>query len=248
MKDFDFLQQYTEAAKESSTRTQQILLLMIIASILVFAAYWNSRGQSWGRARLDLAKASVDVLENKQAPQGGEVLYEQAKETVESSGMSLEQAKDNLNWIQKVRAEQLSLIHVPVLGINFDVNDLGMLGGFAFVVLLILVNYSLWHHSTNLELALDFAEKLQGEGETDLLYYTYQNLAMRQVLTIPPKPQKARTEQKNVLFWVQNASKSLYALPLAVQIAVVWHDMATLGIGKALERISIAFSLERVSM
>jgi hypothetical protein len=239
MGDTEFLQQHTDAAKESSNRTRQILLLMIIASILVFAAYWNSRGDSWGSARLALAKASVDILEGQPIPLGEEELYKQAKETVSTPPTtSLEQAKANLSWIQKVRAEQLSLIHVPFLGINFDVNDLGMLGGFAFVVLLILVNYSLWHHSTNLDLALNLAEKLQDKGEADLLYFTYQNLAMRQVLTIPPKPKQNKTEKDGIIFWIQNISKSLYALPLAVQMAVVWHDLDTIGIGEALSQRS----------
>jgi len=65
MKDIDFLQQYAEAVKDSSNRTRQILLVMIIASILVFAAFWNSRSNGWISSRRTLTVAAVDMLETK---------------------------------------------------------------------------------------------------------------------------------------------------------------------------------------
>src|SRR4051794_25498210 len=120
MKEFDFLQQYVDAAKEATTRTRQILLVMIVSSILVFAACWNSLEGSWVNQRL------VDTRKAVGSSKPGEVPLEQYFK---------------LMWMQRIRAEQVSQIHVPFLGINFDVDDLGMLGGIAFVVLLIWVNY-----------------------------------------------------------------------------------------------------------
>jgi hypothetical protein len=382
MKDIDFLQQYIDAAKDSSNRTRQILLVMIIASILVFAAFWNSRGSGWVNSRLRLAKAAVDILKFDEAkkkvsaspfqtedfisaanlckklkgaedpqseyirsqfssanrklldqykppqqpsealiqalvyefnrlrkspwlyheerfakvkqqlgeetktlsekvltgelqgedltrlnrllletayaqeiasskeelkflPEEKELYVQRAKEYAQSR--SLEQARDNLHWMQKIRTEQVSQIQVPFLGISFDVNDLGMMGGFAFIVLLIWVNYSLWHHSTNLKLAFDLAEELGAKelddnGRNRLLYYTYQNLAMRQVLTIPPKPASIKSAAgkptasetsvtEKVVSGIQKVSKLLYLLPFIVQAIIISHDWQTLHVG-----------------
>lgn len=246
MKDIDFLRQYLDAARESSTRTRQILLLMIIASILVFSAYWNSRTGGWMNNRLDQAVKEVDYFRTKerQTSEGLAKSIDSETPPVEERNRQAEKlslrgdqlrAEDRLNWLQKIRAEQVGQIQVPVIGISFDVNDLGMLGGFAFVVLLIWVNYSLWHHSTNLRLAFDFARDLQKKNEPRLLYYTYQNLAMRQVLTIPPRPASDRTPEKDkIKLWIQNISKLLYALPLAVHTTVFLHDLSTIDIGKSI--------------
>jgi hypothetical protein len=214
MKDVDFLQQYMDAVKEASNRTRQILLVMIVASILVFAAFWNTRQDGWVNSRLRDATLAVEKLGDAKTTDAtaAPVLYK-------------------LQWIQKIRAEQVSQIQVPVIGISFDVNDLGMLGGFAFIVFLIWVNYSVWHLSTNLRLALEFAKNLDEQEPTQLLYYTYQNLAMRQVLTIPPKPASIRTSEGKFKSLLQKASKLLYALPFIVQTIVVWHDWITTDIG-----------------
>jgi hypothetical protein len=252
MDEFDFLQQYTDAAKDSTNRTRQILLVMIVASILMFAAFWNSRTGGWANSRLALAKATQDILANeddrKRHPEiwgelkvtpGDEELYRKAKEYIDKApSRTLQQAKDSLFWSQKIRTEQVGQIQVPVLGINFDVNDLGMLGGFTFIVLLIWVNYSLWHQSNNFRLAFDFARELGAresnkEGTNRLLYHTYQNLAMHQVLTIPPRPASARSSRPDKpKAWIRKVSKLLYALPLAVQTTVVAHDWYTTDIGE----------------
>lgn len=217
MKDTDFLQQYVEAAKESTTRTRQILLVMIISSILVFAACWNSLEGSWVNSRLRQARAAVGVNKSMDVP--------------------LEKSYQ-LMWLQRIRSEQVSQLHVPFLGISFDVNDLGMLGGVAFVVLLTWVNYSLWHQSHNMRLAFDLAKELDakdvksGRESNRLLYYTYQNLAMHQVLTIPPMPESMRMEgNDDVSIWLK-ISKVLYALPLVVQTFVVAHDWSTVDLAR----------------
>lgn len=255
MKEIDFLKQYTDAAKDSTNRTRQILLVMIIASILMFAAFWNSRTRGWANSRLALAKATEHILSNqaerKEKPlieefkpsQSEDAQYRNARDFIHSSPIkTLQQAQDNLFWSQKIRTEQVGQIQVPVLGISFDVNDLGMLGGFTFIVLLIWVNYSLWHQSNNFKLAFDFAKEL-GDKETDekrndrTLYHTYQNLAMSQVLTIPPRPASTRpTEPDRPKAWVRKVSKLLYALPWAVQTTVVAHDWKTREIGRLINR------------
>src|SRR5262249_50223730 len=129
---------------------------------------------------------------------------------------------------------------VPVVGIRFDVNDLGMLGGITLSVLLMWAYYSLYHHANNLKLAFGFAEKtgekdLDEKGRNRLLYHTYQNLAMHQVFTIPPRPVSIRVaEPYRLKRLIRKAPKLLFLLPLIVQGGVVLYDLLTTPIGDQL--------------
>jgi hypothetical protein len=53
------LQLYVEAAWVSSTRARYVLILMVVASVLCFAAFWNSHPRSWLNARLRLARVAA---------------------------------------------------------------------------------------------------------------------------------------------------------------------------------------------
>jgi hypothetical protein len=255
MKETELLKQYTDAARESTDRTRRILLIMIVASILVATACWNSRTGGWVNSRLAMAKAVDDILNpdnNKRPsgvpeskliaegtlPQGEETLYKNAQDLIKKSGRTPDQAHQSLLWAQKVRTEQTSQLQVPFLGISFDVNYLGLLGGFTFIVLLIWVNYSLWHYSNNLKLTFDFIRQLgANEDSQGLLYHTYQNLAMHQVLTIPPRPVSIKERSPGARkLWIRKLYLLLYALPLMVQAAVVLHDWFTSDIGRELDR------------
>jgi hypothetical protein len=252
MKEHDLLQHYIDATRESTDRTRKILLIMIVASIVIATACWNTRSSGWVNSRLAMAKAVDDILV-KQDPQplpagvptpnpvlsiapGQDTLYKNAEELINKTGRTPNQAKQNLLWAQKVRTEQLSQIQVPILGISFDVNDLGLLGGVTFIVMLMWVNYSLWHQSNNLKLAFSFARQLdEDEGNARWLYHTYQNLAMRQVLSIPPRPASIVAKNPGARkLWIRKLSKSLYALPFVVQLAVVLHDWFTADLGTEL--------------
>ena len=252
MTEHELLQHYIEATKESTDRTRKILLIMIVASILIATACWNTRTSGWVNSRLAMAKAVEDILvkqDSQPLPAGSptpstvlsiapdqHTLYEKAEERIKHVGITSNQAKQGLLWAQKVRTEQLSQIQVPILGISFDVNDLGLLGGVTFIVMLMWVNYSLWHQSNNLKLAFSFARQLTPDGEYPRwLYHAYQNLAMRQVLSIPPRPATVKAKNPGVRkLWIRKLSKSLYALPFAVQLAVVLHDWFTADLGTEL--------------
>ncbi len=251
MNELDFLPQYVDAAKDSTNRTRHILVVMIIASILMFAAVWNSRFSGWGNTRLRLARATEDIVAyepSKSNPdpkgwqrnikEGDREIYNKAFDQLQDSHRNHYQVQQLLFWDQQIRAEQVGRIQVPVLGINLDVNDIGLLGGITLIVLLMWAYYSLWHHAYNLRVALDFADELGDKQRDDkginrLLFHTYQNLAMSQVFTIPPRPECIRVPQdgQRLKGLLRKASKLLYALPLAVQAIVVWHDWATRHLG-----------------
>jgi hypothetical protein len=256
MKELDFLPQYTDAVKASTDRTRYIFLVLIAASILMYAAFWNSRSTGWAGARLALARATERILSHEetlkkdpllgdlQIPRGQEDLYAIARENAARSGMTLYQAQQNLNQLQQVRGEQVNHIQVPVPGIgavNFDINDLAMFGGFTILVLLIWETYSLWHYADNLRLTFDLArdigaKQLDDEGQNRILYHTYQTLTMHQVLTIPPRPASKASDIGQLKLFLRKAPRLMYVLPLAVQTTVVLVDWETFNLGSSVSR------------
>src|SRR4026208_1352394 len=120
MKDFELLRSYIDAAKESTDRTRKILLIMVVASILVGTACWNTRSSGWVNSRLQMAKAIEDILvkqNGRQTPvlsgvdpvggpskgEGQDILYRNAEDYIKKHGRTPNQANNALFWAQKVR-------------------------------------------------------------------------------------------------------------------------------------------------
>jgi hypothetical protein len=112
--------------------------------------------------------------------------------------------------------ENTFMIRVPFFGFTFDVNDLGILGGLALLILLTILRFCLSREINNLELSF-----LEASGKP--LRKFYHLLAMRQVLTVP---QTDRYRPKGFLLSIP---KVLCFLPFAVHLAVTIHDLLTMG-------------------
>ncbi len=157
--------------------------------------------------------------------------------------------------LDKLRTERVLLIQVPIFGVICDVNDLGVLGGLAFTVILLWFRFSLWQELRNLRLFFD-----QSRHKDDFRRF-YHYLAMRQVLTIPrtfidsppaangkflDRLKKAVLFQPILLFYEFPArtdrrfwsivEKGLFILPLVVQGIVFLHDEQTRAIGEIISK------------
>jgi hypothetical protein len=77
-------------------------------------------------------------------------------------------------------AETKYTVRVPFFGVAFDINDLGILGGFGLWIVLILLRLSL--RSQIVSLRVGFKEAFARSQEIDF----YQILAARQVFVFPP--------------------------------------------------------------
>jgi hypothetical protein len=77
-------------------------------------------------------------------------------------------------------AETKYTVHVPFFGVAFDINDVGILGGVALLVVLVLLRLSL--RSQIVSLRIGFKKAFDCNEEEDF----YDILAARQVFTFPP--------------------------------------------------------------
>lgn len=110
------------------------------------------------------------------------------------------------------------LFHIPFFGAIFDVNELGLIGGFTFVVVLMWFRFTLWREYYNL------CSTFEACGSDDQDFEAcYKYLAMNQVLTVPPT---LFTREPRERPWGKIV-RLLYLLPVLVQLAVVVNDCIT---------------------
>src|SRR5205807_342516 len=62
-----------------------------------------------------------------------------------------DQAGKNVENLQQAMASRVLAISIPVLGISVDVNDLSVLSGFSFIVLLSWFRFSLQRYRDNVQ-------------------------------------------------------------------------------------------------
>ena len=177
---------YINASASSSKRGRNVLFVIVTASILVFTAYWNSRQQSWINSRVRVARYTVtwfpfsDAVKSTIQSHDDSLKFDRAKAFAQLRGFNtIEEARRTLEELRRLQLEYVPFLKIPFFGVIVDVNDIGVLGGFTFAVLLMLFRFSLARELENLTLLFKEAEK---RGK---LINTYKLLSMMQVLSVP---------------------------------------------------------------
>jgi hypothetical protein len=134
---------------------------------------------------------------------------------------TLGQLKPYAERLDTARVDYIVLIRIPFFGIVLDVNDLGALGGFTFVVILLWFRFSLWREYYNLNSTFKAAKTDED------LEFCYRALSMSQVLTVPPALSKHQPKERP---WGK-VVRILYFLPLAVQLIIFIYDCLSFNYG-----------------
>ncbi len=186
--------------------------------------YWQSTAaQAGGSGKASPSQLNPNVPAWCVHKPTSEWYLRQAREEYEQES-DLYHQRYHAFWVSASRAlvDNRFFVHVPFFGLNFDVNDLGMLAGVGLVSIMLLLRFSLRTELENLRLSFSEMQKLKYLAEF------YRLAAMRQVLTIPtlPERQAGRFE-----VWLP---KPIDLLPLAVYLWLFGHDLSTSWIGNEL--------------
>lgn len=241
-----------DSTVEAAKRTRRVLVLVVTASILGFAGLWNSRQDSWANARLARLRTMYSLWDTRPPINSNEEEIYRNLEFWRQSGYltTKEDLLSKIHTLEAVRNDQLR-VRVPFFGVEFDINDLGILAGMTFFSLLGWLCLSLYQESTNLELTFAKARSLDKTADGDVLRDCYQRLSMREVLTIPPRlTTLGNEEERKVHFWERAVHRfwtivpaQLILMGLLIQITVWWWDLSTLSIGRSLNLRSYIFGL-----
>lgn len=156
--------------------------------------------------------------------------------TKEAAGTFIEKQQEAfINDVINARA--------PVLGLVFDINDLGLIAGLTFSILMLVMAFYTHRAHENLVLCMwkvqDIADREQcfdqPGSKANLLYHA---LSMEQVFTIPPT--LARWDNLRPFRF---AHYFLFLIPLAVQAGIFVHDLHTATIGYGFSQLQTKISL-----
>lgn len=213
------LQDFLDATSDSSKRSRTIMIVLVVASVLALVGFLNSLRTGWMLQRLQI----VSQAENPYV----------AKKLGTTVAADDERYKNFHSAVARGYVENALTVRVPFFGVAFDINDLGLLGGFGFITVLTLLRFSIRTEIVSLRLAFKAATKAAKDDPNQLVNF-YDLLAMRQVLTLP------HMEDENTN-WVANRSwilrfipKLICFLPVVVYSLVAGHDYMTQDVGDAI--------------
>jgi hypothetical protein len=230
--------EYVKAATSASDRARAVMIVLVTATVLVFTVIWNTGGWhtsgGWFDERIRLRVAALKHFDPGFNPDGESLsaeekdLHQRAKKFLTlahyntASTVDKERLSEDVKHLNRIRTEEIRLVHVPFFGIVFDMNDLGIFAGVTFTVVLLWLRYSLAREYRNLKLALNEAE------EKKQLKLAYELLVMQQVLTVPPMKDQPRRR-----IWAFVA-KILYMIPLLIYAWQYKTDWDTSDVGNLL--------------
>lgn len=172
--------------------------------------------------------SSVDIDSESLGP-----AFNDARKWVAGRGFyETAQARQYAQALDQARITNIVLLRTPLVGTIFDVDDLGLVGGFALMTLLLMFRFTLWREYNNLWVTFR-------QARTEHLEYCYRSLAMQQVLTVPPALAGSRPPQKPL----GKVVRLLYFLPLFVQVVILLNDLGTIDLGIALNPWATGLSL-----
>ncbi len=211
----------------SIKRVRTTLLVSIIASIIAFISFYNTLSDGWIKSRvkhrLELKEwcSEIETLESGvvKFPNGSK-----RKEHLEAIYEDDEHCCDHVEDIAQnavIQREQLiSNVKIPWLGVAFDINDLSLLGGLAFTIIMLTLSYNLGLKYSNLHTAFKVIEKIDDVEERSAYFDA---IGMAQILATPNR--SAKVSSPSILIAVPYI---LFSLPFLVQSVVFINDTITI--------------------
>lgn len=227
------IKHYLDATSEASKRTRTVTITMVITSVLIFGALINSLQHQWMLERIRAfyhqgsAYSRAKILPPHERDRFG-IEFDNpdaARDEAYCAQYPEYCHQHNAFYDAMVRAyvENALSVRVPLFGFSIDVNDLGILGGVALVVILLMYRFCLTRELDNLRIVKRKAKSIQNQSAP-----FYDVLAMRQVFTIPMSADL--TPDK----FLTLTPKLIWFFPLIIQTTVTLHDVITFSVGKAI--------------
>jgi len=241
-------EQYVNAFTAASDRVRRLILIAIVASILGFAAFWNSQDKTWWNERLLNVRIAV---RNKVWEPGTEARLQACLadprrnfskvgflDSCDEIDHAIKVGKDKrhgehswkvlLQELEARRTGDMTMVSVPFLGVHFDVNDLGVFSALGLMVISFTLAFAIARQHENLYLCLwkvrriAEQENLYDDGQSTANFF-YHSLAMAQVFSRPPTLARWRPGVCGRL-----AVQVLFLMPAVAQALIWWNDRATL--------------------
>ena len=193
-----------------------------------------------------ISKDFVDYLSNSDeiTPLKAEAMRQALTDLPNAAG-ELSQASDGFEQTRRAYIRANLFVDLPFFGLAFDLNDLALLSGLGFTLLLLALVYNLLREHHNLETLIDWVKCLPRTSNEDrcIRLRIYQAAANFNVLTMPPQifgcsgcTDAGHDQVKRVMrFQFLILSKAIYLIPVILHATVRHNDILTRAHGFALQ-------------
>ncbi len=247
-RDQQILMEYINTAKRSALPPRMILLFTTLVGVVAFFACWNSRPSGWMSSRVQAINVAIKWY--GVPPPGGGATAQDLSEFMMAQEIHralrperVEDLKSFAQMLEQARTDYVRTVRIPILGIVFDVNDLGLFSGITLAMSLVLFRFSYDRERANLDLAFRRAERMDSKtGDGRGLFhraYCYDLLSMSQVAVVPP----SRVQREKAPIHWRHATKIGLLIPLLVQSYILYTDRTTYEIGRAINEDAALFVL-----
>lgn len=208
----DDLKEYVDAFRMSSNRSRYALYVVVVTSVLLGITTRNAHPGGWSLRRL-VAWYGMPLAEQP---------------FFKRDTMVIKVAREE--YLRQFVARGV-MPASPIPGVSMDINDLGLIGGIALVLLTLVLLFCLLREHEHLQLAMykvrqmcidDPDGYMRGDSRANMLYHA---LAMGEVLSSPPT--LARWRRRGVL----RHFGFIFYIPAAVQAWVLWNNWETRDLG-----------------
>ena len=231
-----------KASNVTSSGTRSVLYVLVIVNILALITVINTWPLNWTDAR-------INKIENdfKNLP---DTIFKlkNAKNFVLCDSFRNVLRVDSAVWptYRRFDIENYQNIRVPILGNAFDVNNLCLVAGLTFVILMVVLRFTLGRELINLRLALNAITKRYPDYANSELFWKncaegnwpdilpsinrvrrlhhYNSLSMNEIFNLPPLEISNNRIQNR---FSGRALMHMFYFPTVVYFIIIANDIAT---------------------
>lgn len=164
------IQKVCETSNASSSNTRSMMYVLVVVSILSIVAVLNTHKWNWTESRIKRGEAAIVKLDSQ--------LHSKNIKTADSFVIAeqLELSRTNVEQLRRNQIENFQTVKVPILGNAFDVNNLTIVAGITFLVLIYILKFTMYREITNLRIALNsISERYPADSDTQIFqpFYNY---------------------------------------------------------------------------
>lgn len=229
------VQKICDAYNSSSGSTRSVLYVLMLINVLSFIAVLNTHLHNWTQDRIEQRSEKIRSL------------LTHTRSLADSD--NLEALKVERDQDLKSKVENYQNIKLPILGNAFDINNLCIVSGLSFIILLIILRFTLTREKNNLRIALQsISERYTPDSdEKEFEYYLrnctsekeqhlhkinavrrkhhYNYLSMNEIYNLPPLESSENSLQNTWLGKVINTR--LYYFSYFIYFLIILNDLST---------------------
>jgi len=162
-------QKICEVANSTSGNIRSVWYIIVIVATLSFAEFWNTHPKNWSTGRIKDLEDSIYQLKNKLLTENHTNSLANISDTSKIKHQ-IEVYEDYLSLFRSSAIQNIQTVRIPILSNAFDVNDLGIFAGFSFIVLLLILDFTLMRKVSNLKMALKSISKRYPENADEKVF------------------------------------------------------------------------------